>query len=130
MSRLPYEAQSPDDFFSHRTLDLTFRLLRNNNPGLASAINSTLSNLQIAPYEIYRGLHTGEMFFNVEVLESLTVPTIGKIVSALTELGERALNHKDFPPEHMNMLRSLIDDWAQLTEWILKHTTTDKTAYH
>lgn len=130
MSRPPYEMHTADDFFSHSALELTFRLLRNNNPGLADAIKNTLSHLHLAPYESHCGIHTGEMFFNVEIFESLTVHTIGRIVSALTELGEGALKKNDLPQEHINMLRNLIDEWVQLTEWILRHTTTEKIAYH
>lgn len=130
MSRISIEAQGPDDFFSHRALELTFRLLRNNNPGLANAIKNTLSHIHIAPYESLNGAHTGEMHFNAEIYQSLSAHTIGKIVSALTDIGEQALAGHDMPPEHLNQLRALIEDWVQLTEWILNHTAPDKTAYH
>jgi len=129
MSRQPSETYSPDDFFSHQALELTFRLLRNNNPGLANAIKNTLNHIHVAPYDMVRGAHTGEMHFNAEIYATLTAHTIGKIVSALTELGQQALAKNNLPPEHMNLLRSLIDDWVQLTEWLLRHTMLDKTAH-
>lgn len=128
MSRIQIDNHQPDDFFSHQTLELTFRLLRNNNPGLANAIKNTLSHIHIAPYENLHGAHTGEMYFNAEIYQSLSAYTIGKIVSALTDIGQLALSNHDMPPEHMNQLRKLIDDWAVLTEWVLNHTASDKTA--
>ena len=130
MSRPPNDSYLPEDFFSHQALELTFRLLRNNNPGLANAIKNTMSHIHIAPYEVLRGAHTGEMHFNVEVYESLTAHTVGKIVSALTELGTEALNKHNLPQEHVSLLRNLIEDWVQLTEWILRHTAPDKAAFH
>ncbi len=130
MSRIPIETYTPDDFFSRQTLELTFRLLRNNNPGLANAIKNTLSHIHVAPYESIQGSHTGEMYFNAEIYESLSAYSIGKIVSSLTGIGEQALQKHDMPSEHINQLRKLIEDWAQLTEWVLHHTTPDKTAYH
>jgi hypothetical protein len=130
MSRIPVETHSPDDFFSHQALELTFRLLRNNNPGLANAIKNILSHIHTVPYDTIRGSYTGEMHFNAEIYQALSAHTIGKIVSALTALGEQALMQQDLPPEHLNQLRQLIEDWVQLTEWILNHTAPDKTAYH
>jgi hypothetical protein len=130
MSRIPIDTHSPNDFFSHRALELTFRLLRNNNPRLATAIENTLSHIHIAPYETVQGAHTGEMHYNTEIYDTLTAHTIGKIVSALTDIGERALQNHDMPLENLNQLRNLIEDWVQLTEWILHRTAPDKSAYH
>lgn len=128
MSRTQIANHQPADFFSHQTLELTFRLLRNNNPGLANAIKNTLTHIHVTPYENVRGVYTGEMYFNAEIYQSLSAYTIGKIVSALTEIGQLALQKQDLPSEHLNQLRKLIEDWAQLTEWVLNHTATDKTA--
>jgi hypothetical protein len=127
---MPIEAYEPNDFFSHQALEFTFRLLRNNNPGLANAIKNTLSHIHIAPYENLHGSHTGEMHFNAEIYQSLSAHTIGRIVSALTEIGEQALAKQDMPPEHLNQLRKLIEDWVHLTEWVLNHSAPDKAAYH
>ncbi|RYY01654.1 MAG: hypothetical protein EOO53_16815 [Gammaproteobacteria bacterium] len=131
MSRISIETHGPDDFFSHQALELAFRLLRNNNPGLANAIQNTLSHLHIVPFETLQGSHTGEMYFNAEIYQTLSAHTIGKIVSALTEIGEQALAKQDMPPGHLNQLRKLIQDWVQLTEWVLSYTTIpDKAAFH
>jgi len=130
MSRHLNKLYSPDDFFSHQALELTYRLLRNNNTPLADAVKNTMSHINTAPYEITQGMHTGEMHFSADILARLSAHTIGKIVLALTDIGKLALEKKDFPGEHINLLRSLIDDWVQLTEWILRHTNADKSAYH
>lgn len=130
MSRPSPTATTPDDFFSHYALDLTCRLLKNNHRGLADAIQKTLQTLKPVPYEIIAGSHTGEMYYCADICKSLSVHTIGKIVSTLTDMGEKALAMHYFPPAHLNMLRGLIDDWVSLTEWLLKHSATDKTAYH
>ena len=130
MSRTSIKTHESNDFFSHQTLELTFRLLRNNNPGLANAIKNSMSHINIVPYETIRGIHTGEMHFNAEIYQTLSAHTIGQIVYALTKIGELALAKRDMPPEHLNQLRRLIEDWVQLTEWVLCQTSTDKTAYH
>lgn len=130
MSRISIKTYESNDFFSRQTLELTFRLLRNNNPGLSNAIKNTMSHLNVVPYETTRGLHTGEMHLNADIYQTLTAHTIGKIVYSLTKIGELALAKHDMPPEHLNQLRRLIEDWARLTEWVLDQTTIDKTAYH
>lgn len=130
MSRISIKTHESNDFFSRQTLELTFRLLRNNNPGLSNAIKNTMSHINIVPYETIRGLHTDEMHLNADIYQILTAHTIGQIVSALTKIGEMALAKRDMPPEHLNQLRRLIEDWVKLTEWVLEQTTSDKTAYH
>jgi hypothetical protein len=130
MSRQNDEMHAPEDFFSHQALELTFRLLRNNNPGLADALKRTLDNVQWVPYEVLGPAHTGEMHYNAHILELLNVHTIGRIVSALTHIGEQALKKRDMPQEHLNLLRNVIDDWVMLTEWILQHDHHGKRIYH
>lgn len=130
MSRITLETHTPDDFFSRHALELTYRLLRDNNPGLANAIKNTLSHIHVVPYETIKGMHTGEMYFNAELCATLSAHSIGKIVFALTELGEKALKNHGIAPDSLNQLRGIIEDWVQLTEWILQHFTPDKTAYH
>ena len=130
MSRQTDEIHSPEDFFSHQALELTFRLLRNNNPGLADAIKKSLDQVQRVPYEIIGASHTGEMYYNAQILELLNAHTIGKIVSALIEIGEKALKDTHLPQDHLNLLRNVIDDWVLLTEWILQRDHHDKKMLH
>jgi hypothetical protein len=123
----------PSDFFSRQALELTFRLLRNNHPLLAHAVKYTIDNTSTVPYENLQSAYTGEMLLNSDLLSSLKAHTIGKIVSVLTDIGEEALRQKDLPPSHMTLMRTLIEDWVQLTEWVLAHTAADqndRTSYH
>jgi hypothetical protein len=133
MSRKPISDYMPADFFSRQALELTFRLLRNNHPLLAHAVKKTIDNTPTVSYEDLQSAYTGEMLLNSEVLASLKAHTIGKIVSVLTDIGEEALKQNDLPPSHMTLMRTLIEDWVQLTEWVLAHTAADdndRTSYH
>ena len=133
MSRIPISDYMPTDFFSRQALDLTFRLLRNNHPLLAHAVKHTIDTTATVSYEDLQSAYTGEMLLNAEVLASLKAHTIGKIVSVLTDIGEEALKQSDLPPSHMTLMRTLIEDWVQLTEWVLAHTAADqndRTSYH
>ncbi len=133
MSRKPISDYMPTDFFSRQALELTFRLLRNNHPLLAHAVKQTIDNTATVSYEDLQFAYTGEMLLNSEVLASLKAHTIGKIVSVLTDIGEEALKQNDLPPSHMTLMRTLIEDWVQLTEWVLAHTAADqndRTSYH
>jgi hypothetical protein len=133
MSRISISDYMPSDFFSRQALELSFRLLRNNHPLLAHAIKQTIDNTTTVAYEDLHSAYTGEMLLNVDVLAALKAHTIGKIVSALTDIGETALRQKDLPPNHVALMRTLIEDWVQLTEWVLNHTAedqNDRTAYH
>lgn len=133
MSRKPIANNMPSDFFSRQALELTFRLLRNNHPLLAHAVKQTLDSTEPVSFEDLQSAYTGEMLLNSEVLKILKAHTIGKIVSVLTEIGEEALRQRDLPGGHMTLLRTLVEDWVQLTEWVLDHTSPeqgDRTAYH
>ena len=133
MSRKLISDYMPTDFFSRQALELTFRLMRNNHPLLAHAVKQTIDNTATVSYEDLQSAYTGEMLLNSEVLASLKAHTIGKIVSVLTDIGEEALKQNDLPPSHMTLMRTLIEDWVQLTEWVLAHTAADqndRTSYH
>lgn len=133
MSRKAIDDYMPADFFSRQTLELTFRLLRNNHPLLANSVKRTIDSTTTVAYEDLQSAYTGEMLLNKAVLESLRAHTIGKIIAVLTGIGEEALKQQGLPPNHMTLLRSVIEDWVRLTEWVLQHTTSDvndRTAYH
>lgn len=133
MSRKPINDYMPSDFFSRQALELTFRLLHNNHALLAHAVKQTIDSTTAVSFEDLQSAYTGEMLLNKDVLKSLKAHTIGKIVAVLTEIGEEALKQHNLPPSHMTLLRSLIEDWVTLTEWVLQHTsadTSDRTAYH
>ena len=133
MSRNTISDYMPTDFFSRQSLELTFCLLPNNHPLLAHAVKQTIDNTTPVSYEDLQAAYTGEMLLNSEVLASLKAHTIGKIVSILTDIGEEALKQQDLPLSHMTLMRTLIEDWVQLTEWVLAHSAADqndRTSYH
>ena len=108
-------------------------MLRNNHPLLAHAVKQAIDTIPNVSYEDLHSAYTGEMLLNAQLLDSLKAHNLGKIVSVLTEIGESALRDKNVPPSHMTLLRTLIEDWVQLTEWVLQHTAadqSDRTSYH
>lgn len=130
MSRNPdfVHFQQPE-LFSRETLDLTFRLMRNNYPVLALAIKIALDEVEVAPPEALFAV-TGEMHLNSDLIKSLSATNIIKTVAALNDIARSALKKNDLPPEHMRLLGNLIEDWAKLAEWILGHATSERIAYH
>lgn len=140
MSQLPDDLppsddkQASDDFFSHKTLTLSVELISDNNPGLADALKKAIDQISAAACpgksELQSQPPRGEMYFNAHLLETLQAHTIGKIVSALTELGEEALQNKHLSADYLTALRNLINDWVQLTEWVLKNSANYKSPLH
>jgi hypothetical protein len=133
MSRNIPNNSMPEDFFCRHNLELSFRLLRNKHPLLAHALKNAIDDSKAVNYDELHANYTSEMLLNNDLVILLQPHTIGKIVSALTDMGRQALQRNDLPPQHMAILRTLIEDWVELTEWILLHTsedTTDKTSYH
>lgn len=123
----------PADFFCRHNLELSFRLLRGKHPLLAHALKNALDNVSIIGYEDLYANYASEMLLNKDLIVALEPHIIGKIVSALTDMGRQALQKKDLPSRHMIILRTLIEDWVKLTEWILVHTSaenTETTSYH
>lgn len=130
MSRNPdFKHFQQPELFSRQTLELTFRLLRNNNPALAQAIKIALDEVELAPAEVLFAV-TGEMHLNSDLLKSLSTTYVIKTVAELNDIARSALHHNDLPAQHMRVLRNLIEDWAKLAEWILNHATSECTAYH
>ena len=119
--------QQPE-LFHRQTLELTFRLLRNNDAALASAIKTALDEVAFAPAEALFAV-TGEMHLITDLLKSLDATHIVRIVAALNDIARGALQKKDLPGEHMKILRNLIEEWAELAEWILAHATSERIAY-
>lgn len=124
MSRPINDALLPIDCFSRQTLELSIELIINTNPGLADAIKKAVSQIHPAPFNAKHKNIMGDMYFNAQLLELLQAHTIGKIVAALTELGECTLQYKNHSIEYVVTLRKLIDDWVRLTEWVLKDSAT------
>lgn len=118
----------PPEFFSRRTLELTFRLLRYHHPDLSLAIRRALDDVAFAPREALFAV-TEEVHLNTDLIKSLSAPHIIKIVAALNDTARTALEQNNLPTTHMKLLGSLIEDWAKLAEWILQHTTSERAAF-
>lgn len=119
------------DLFSHHTLDLSYRLLRNNDPTLSLAIKNAMDQMDFAPTDAIMGPHTGytgEMYMINDIFKQLHAETIVEIVAALTRIGQHAVDQKNLPARHLTILRGLIEDWATLAEWILQHATPEQNA--
>jgi hypothetical protein len=119
---------APADFFSRQALEFSAQLLQQNHSGLANAIQKALNQITIAPYALTQPAHTGEMVFNAQLLDALPIHTLGKIVEALTAVGEHALQSPKNKTQPATKLRELIDDWIQLTEWVLQRSHNDQRA--
>lgn len=117
----------PPELFSHQTLELTFRLLRYNQPALADAVRRALDEVAYAPPEALYAV-TDIMHLKNDLLKCLKPTDVIKIVGTLNDIARSALEQKDLPAHHMKILSNLIEDWAELTEWILQHTTSDLIA--
>ena len=131
--KIDFQYHPSSDLFSHHTLDLSFRLLRNNNPELSLAIKNAMNQMKFAPSDAIMGSHTqdqypGEMYTINDIFKHLHAETIVEIVAALTHIGQRAVDQKNLPTQHLTLLRGLIEDWAKLAEWILQHATLDRDA--
>lgn len=126
MSRNQFDHYMPSDFFSRQTLEQTHHLLKKEHPALAHSIQNALQQIPVVSYENLQGVYTGEMLLNLNLVEQMQAHVIGRVVSCLTEIGKKALSNKETEVDSMSNLRGLIEDWMQLTEWILQRTSADK----
>lgn len=113
------------DIFSRGALDLTFRLLRQNNPSLALEVRNILAG-ETVPLED-AAFHTpqGDHFF-------ITMPAqrIGRVVKALTQLGQDALQDRQSDTGKLVVLRTLIKEWMTLAEWIIVSAEENTSPLH
>ncbi len=118
------EEQSPD-LISRGALEMTYKMLRSAYPSLALAVRNLL--MLNKPREPSPTSHQN-IYSKISI--SLDAATIGKIVSALTQLGEKALDNREVENGKLVVLRSLIEDWASLAEWILSKAEAEPRLSH
>lgn len=103
--------QQAEHTFIRQDLTLTRQLLRARYPDLSSAIASVL------PPESPKATHIEYSAIHIEAR------TIGKIVAALTQIGQKALSQRATSRENngdeLVILRALIRAWINLAEWII-----------
>ena len=106
---------SRPDIFSRGALELTFRLLRHNNVELALDIQNQLQGNKM-PGLASRDPRAKLARDHFKI--TLNPQTIGRIVDALTQLGEKYLREqKKSEPGQLAVIRTLIVDWVALAEW-------------
>lgn len=124
---MPYaKYHYPNTSLSHAALALTSDLLRHDNPSLAGAVRSALVSIRELPP---KGRPTDHWPLNAALVASLEAQTVGKILAALTDLGNRATD--DWSPDRLRLLQELLKDWVELAEWLLRCADTSQTeAFH
>ncbi|TQV67778.1 hypothetical protein FKG94_24940 [Exilibacterium tricleocarpae] len=99
------------EIFSRGALELTFRLMRKRHPGLALAVQNVLAGKPLPGSNDAATDH-----FHV----SLEARTVGKIVAALTEMGQHSLEHNGSSAQGRRVvIKTLIHEWIALAEWII-----------
>lgn len=115
---------------SPSALAITFDLLRPTSPSLAEAVQAALLNLSELPPGRRCGSRAQQLPMNAALISSLEAQTVGKILEALTELGSRALQDKERNPEHIQLLHDLLQDWAELADWLLQNASSGAQDLH
>ena len=112
------EKSSPDrpDVFSRGALELTFKLLRKQNPRLALDVQNQLQGLATLR-EVTEQVPARKVSDHFHI--TLDAQTIGKVVEALTALGQNLLDNSPKDNGTLVVVRSLIKDWIELAEWVL-----------
>jgi len=101
------------DVFSRGALDLTFRLLRPKSPSLALNVRNLLNRADYRLEEAPGATITDHFYVQLEALQ------VGYIVSALTSLGQSALDEEHPEPGRLVVIKTLIREWMTLGEWLI-----------
>ncbi len=121
----PCQTRASDhpEVFSRGALELSFRLLRKRNPALALEIQNVLvcgklpcpknDNQTNDRFHVNMGAHT-----------------VGKIIAALTEMGQQALLDDTGLRGRRVVIRTLIQEWMSLAEWIIIQAHQENLILH
>lgn len=115
---------------SAAALAMTSELLRQHNPSLAQVVQNALANIKEAPPGRRTGIRVTQPPLNASLIASLEAETVGKVLAALTELGNQALQENHGDPEQLEMVHRLLVDWAALADWLLHCTDNRPTTFH
>ena len=115
---------------SHVALALTSDVLRHDNPSLAGAIEKALDSLTQVPSARTSTSRLEHVPLNTAVVTRLEAQTIGKILAALTDLGNRALADRERYPEQLELVHELLEDWVELADWLLRCADTYSDSSH
>src|SRR5690554_4263534 len=114
---------------SAAALAMTSELLRQHNPTLAEVVQNALASIKEAPPGRRTGIRVTQPPLNATLISSLEAETVGKVLQALTHLGNQALHGHD-DPEQLKLVHGLLVDWAALADWLLRCTDNRPTAFH
>lgn len=112
----PLSNVSPPHLSFH-TLHLTHVLLRKQHSHLASQIHELLTHLESV-------CATGQTLTETTVesfcvLHNLGAPTIGKIISALTQMGNHWLHSPTTHSDSLCQLQTILQQWIELGDWVV-----------
>lgn len=113
------------DVLSRGVLDASFKLLRPHHPGLALQLQNILAGERFSLRQ-----HAQASAITDHFHIQLDPRTVGKIVDALTQLGNAALQQHNSEPGALMVLRTLIKEWMSLAEWIVQHAEQNLAAQH
>ncbi|WP_439133701.1 hypothetical protein [Pseudomaricurvus sp.] len=125
------------DLFSRGSLELTFRLLRDQNAHLALEIQNLLQGQKADSQTIRQAYYADQRFQgNYRFQEdpaadhfyvTLSPQSVGKVVDTLTRLGQELLNSTTKGNGKLVVIRTLMKDWMDLAEWIILQVDTPPT---
>lgn len=124
MPRLTPTIRRPD-VLSRGVLDASFQLLRPRHPGLALQLQNILAGER---FSLRQNAQASAITDHFHI--QLDPRTVGKIVDALTQLGNTALQRQHSEPGALMVLRTLIKEWMTLAEWIVEHAEQSLAMRH
>ncbi|NIB44404.1 hypothetical protein HBA55_32720 [Pseudomaricurvus alkylphenolicus] len=111
------------DVLSRGALELTFKLLRHYNAQLALDVRNQLQGEKVLP-NLCSSTKADHFFV------TLSAQSIGKVVAALTQLGEEALVNRESDSGRLLVIRSLMKEWMELAEWLIMRVDSPSPALH
>ena len=107
------------EVFSRGALELTFRLLRSRHPSLALSVQNILAGKPLP------GAASDQFHINLDAR------TVGRVVAALTDMGEQSLHSgSDADQGRRVVISTLIREWMTLAEWIIIRADKGFSALH
>jgi hypothetical protein len=126
----PVDLSLSRNLISHQALELTLVLLRWSNPPLAFAIHNMLTELKAATAQNTPPILRDNRHRYAELLSRLDVQTISAIMAELNVVAQRVLASEALDPETKTIMSQLLQEWADLVEWVLLNSTVDQRQYH
>lgn len=113
-------SRRPDIFHRH-TLEMSFKLLRHKCPSLALELQNILAGKSegcIGSATLPPHLSRNCQYFMV----TIDAPTVGKIVSAITRVGQKIMSEEQEASARRTIILSVLEDWMELVEWMINET--------